>query len=305
MVVSKSGNATPPDSTGRRFSVCVLDDDVLTLGVLSRILTNGGFAARTTSRPEEALRIAAEGAPDAMLVDLHLDGGDDGLDFLSRLRSSGYAGPVFVLSSDETNDAAHASVCAGADGFLVKRDAGGLADRLRGLLAEAGRREKVPSTFPASARTYPYSMTIWDDLSHNVTLYSGSAGYVGYCDDDPQCRLYYYDNDSCSPPELLNTCGWIESVVRTSSSIDYSSSYYGEYKDLDSAGMWNPDVDDQHISVAGGYRYYYMHEAVDVACEAEWDYGDGFNNFVKVAEHWFYACGASHRVQTAYGITAC
>ena len=153
--------------------------------------------------------------------------------------------------------------------------------------------------------TYPYSMTIWDDLSHNVTLYSDSAGYVGYCDDDPQCRLYYYDNDSCSPPELLNTCGWIESVVRTSSATDYSSSYYAEYKDLDSAGMWNPDVDDQHISVAGGYRYYYMHEAVDVACEAEWDYGDGFNNFVKVAEHWFYACGASHRVQTAYGITAC
>ena len=132
----------------------MLDDDALTLGVLSRILTDGGFSARTTSRPEEALRIAAEGAPDAMLVDLHLDGGDDGLDFLPRLRASGYAGPVFVLSGDETNDAAHASVCAGADGFLVKRDAGGLADRLRALLAEAGRREKAPSTFPASARAY-------------------------------------------------------------------------------------------------------------------------------------------------------
>jgi len=48
-----------------------------------------------------------------------------------------------------------------------------------------------------------------------------------------------------------------------------------------------------------------MHEEGDVACESSWDYGFGIGNYVKVAAHWFYACGAWHRTQTAYGNKPC
>lgn len=59
--------------------------------------------------------------PEILIVDIHLgDNGDDGLNFLSAVKSAGYQGTSVVVSADKSSQQFFRAARAGADDFLVK-----------------------------------------------------------------------------------------------------------------------------------------------------------------------------------------
>ena len=88
----------------------------------------------------EALRSLAQSAPDAVVLDLQMPD-VDGLEVCRRLRSSGDATPVLMLTARDAIGDRVEGLDAGADDYMVKPfDLAELFARLRALL-----RRKTPS----------------------------------------------------------------------------------------------------------------------------------------------------------------
>jgi len=123
--------AQPPDADWR---VLVCDDATDLRSLLMRLLRKGGFQALEAGDGPQALAVAANDAPDAVILDLYLDE-EDGCDVASALRAQGYRGIIMMLSaSSDTADMERARA-AGCDDFLVKTArADQLWGRLRKLL---------------------------------------------------------------------------------------------------------------------------------------------------------------------------
>ncbi len=68
------------------LAVLCIDNEAAILEGLGALLRGWGCRVRTASRYDVALRLASEAAPDAVIVDYHLDGGNTGLELLARLR---------------------------------------------------------------------------------------------------------------------------------------------------------------------------------------------------------------------------
>ena len=150
-----------PDGTAR---VLLVDDDPLVRRLVGCRLDAVGFRIKTADSADAAVATVAAESPDAVLLDLHLGSGSrDGLGCLARLRAAGFLGPVIVLSGDTSNEAAHAAICAGADGFLVKRDFDEIENELRVALRETGRTA-TKRELPDAARRYlaTRGLTSWE-----------------------------------------------------------------------------------------------------------------------------------------------
>lgn len=78
-------------------SILVVDDDPVSLSLLSHLVEKAGHQALTASRPSDACRLAYKRRPDAALVDLNL-GADDGLDLVRRWRVEDNF-PVLIISA--------------------------------------------------------------------------------------------------------------------------------------------------------------------------------------------------------------
>jgi DNA-binding response OmpR family regulator len=111
----------------------LLEDDDGIRTSLRMALEDEGYDVADASGAEQALTMAAEQAPDLMLVDLML-GGMDGFTFIRRVRPESEA-PIIVLSARDDTEDIVAALEAGADDyvtkpFVVKE----VAARLRALL---------------------------------------------------------------------------------------------------------------------------------------------------------------------------
>lgn len=67
----------------------------------------------------EAVRLALERAPDVVLMDLRMPGGD-GVTAIGALREAGFAGHVLVLTTYDTDRDVLPAIEAGATGYLLK-----------------------------------------------------------------------------------------------------------------------------------------------------------------------------------------
>ena len=78
-----------------------MDDDEGVTQTFARMLRLEGYAVRTAMSAENGLREAAEGRPDAIILDLRMPL-VDGLGFLRRLRQheGGRATPVAIVTGD-------------------------------------------------------------------------------------------------------------------------------------------------------------------------------------------------------------
>ncbi|MEM9780981.1 MAG: response regulator transcription factor [Pseudomonadota bacterium] len=107
---------------GRPRRVMVVDDHPLFCDALSMTLSHALPSARivTASRLSEALdRIAAEGAPDAIMLDLNLPD-VEGFDGLARLRAAAPDARILVVSSMSANEIIASALDCGANGFMPK-----------------------------------------------------------------------------------------------------------------------------------------------------------------------------------------
>ena len=128
-------------SGGQRILVC--DDEPQILRTLRVILDEAGFAVLTAASAQEALDAAAEGSPDAAILDLLLPDGD-GVGVTRSIREWSEI-PILVLSAVGEEAEKIRALDAGADDYVTKPfGPGELVARLNAVLRRAaGDREEA------------------------------------------------------------------------------------------------------------------------------------------------------------------
>jgi two-component system, OmpR family, response regulator MprA len=121
--------------------VLIVDDDRSLREALRRALVLGGYDTLSAANGKEALAQVAEGAPDALVLDIGLPD-VDGLEVCRRLREEGNRVPVLMLTARDAIEDRIDGLDAGADDYLVKPfDVGELKARLRALLRRSAADE--------------------------------------------------------------------------------------------------------------------------------------------------------------------
>lgn len=105
----------------RAPSVLVVDDAAADRRIVGRLLERAGFDVREADDGVAALRLAAERAPDAVVMDVRMPG-MSGLSVLRRLREDERlaAVPVLLVSAEHDNEAVARALSEGADDFMAK-----------------------------------------------------------------------------------------------------------------------------------------------------------------------------------------
>ena len=97
--------------------ILVVDDDPAIRTVVAEVLADEGYAIRTASNGEEALRTIDEATPALVLLDMRMPV-MDGWGFASALRDRGFDLPILVMTAAQ--DAAQWAREVGAVGALAK-----------------------------------------------------------------------------------------------------------------------------------------------------------------------------------------
>ncbi len=127
--------------SGKR--VLVIDDEPQVHRFLKPALQAAGYEVVQTGAAMEGLRLVAERAPDAILLDLGLPD-LDGQEFIQRLRAFSQVPIVVISARDSQAEKIHA-LDRGADDYVDKPFAvGELLARLRACLRRADAGETVP-----------------------------------------------------------------------------------------------------------------------------------------------------------------
>ncbi|MCT2585453.1 response regulator transcription factor [Actinophytocola gossypii] len=103
-------------------NLLVVEDDPTLRELLAASLRFAGFAVSATASGAEALRIAAAGPPDLVVLDVMLPD-VDGFEVLRRLRSGAVPGrevPVLFLTARDAGEDKVAGLTAGGDDYVTK-----------------------------------------------------------------------------------------------------------------------------------------------------------------------------------------
>jgi DNA-binding response OmpR family regulator len=95
-MATRSWTLSPEGSSARPSRVLVVEDEFSTARLMEFILTKHGYAVRVAADGAEALAVAQEFAPDAVLLDLQLPD-VSGLEVLRQLRAASDDRIVFVV----------------------------------------------------------------------------------------------------------------------------------------------------------------------------------------------------------------
>ncbi len=99
--------------------ILIVDDEAGIRTSLGGLLKDEGYRIETAASGEEALRRLDEIDPDAVVLDVYLEG-IDGLETLARLREQGYRHPVIMMSGNADLELAVRATRLGAMTFLEK-----------------------------------------------------------------------------------------------------------------------------------------------------------------------------------------
>ncbi len=120
--------------------VLVVEDNPKNLKLVRDVLDHSGYEVVAAGTGEEGVRLAAETAPDLILMDLQLPG-IDGTEALRRIRATdrGATVPVLAVTAFAMDGDRHRALDSGFDGYLQKplsmrdlvRQVGDILDRER------------------------------------------------------------------------------------------------------------------------------------------------------------------------------
>ncbi len=124
-------------------TILVVDDEEQIRRAMKSLLTARHYTVLLAANGEEALELAADHAPDLVVLDLSMPG-MSGMDVCRELRAW-YTGPILILSVRGSEAEKITALDLGADDYLTKPFlAGELLARIRALLRRAGARETPP-----------------------------------------------------------------------------------------------------------------------------------------------------------------
>ncbi|BDZ45647.1 response regulator transcription factor [Naasia aerilata] len=119
---------------GSPIRVLVVDDESTLTDLLSMALRYEGWEVKTAADGRQALAVAREFKPDAMVLDIMLPD-IDGLQVLQRVRADGTDTPVLFLTAKDSLDDRITGLTAGGDDYVTKPfSLEELVARLRGLI---------------------------------------------------------------------------------------------------------------------------------------------------------------------------
>ena len=148
---------------GNPIRVLVVDDESTLTDLLSMALRYEGWEVRTASDGRQALSLAREFRPDAIVLDIMLPD-IDGLQVLSRLRADGQQTAVLFLTAKDSLDDRINGLTAGGDDYVTKPfSLEELVARLRGLI----RRSILAVTDDDDPRLVVGDLVL-DEDSHEV-----------------------------------------------------------------------------------------------------------------------------------------
>jgi DNA-binding response OmpR family regulator len=98
-------------------AILLVDDDAEICQFLSTLLELEGFAPRIATRPEQAMELVPGAA--AILIDLAMPE-VDGFELCRRIRATGFARPIVIVSARPGADLPDKAAAAGADEFVRK-----------------------------------------------------------------------------------------------------------------------------------------------------------------------------------------
>jgi two-component system, OmpR family, KDP operon response regulator KdpE len=142
--------------------ILVVDDEPQIHRFLAPALAASGYETLRAERGDEALRLAAGRAPDAILLDLGLPD-MDGHEVLAKFREFTDV-PIIILSARDRESEKIAALDAGADDYVEKPFAlGELLARIRTALRHRLRQDNAEKPLQISG-------LVIDPVSHRVTL---------------------------------------------------------------------------------------------------------------------------------------
>lgn len=100
-------------------TILIIDDDEMLRNALAKGLRDEGFNVLTSESAERADEILARLSPDAIILDRMMTG-MDGLTFLRKIRTSGIATPVIMLTAMTGAENTIAGLSDGANDYLAK-----------------------------------------------------------------------------------------------------------------------------------------------------------------------------------------
>lgn len=101
-----------------QHQLLLIEDDIVLLPVLVRLLERNGYRVRSARNGQSALRDIERRMPNLVLLDINLPD-MSGIDLLQRIRSTSNV-PIVVLSGATADRAKVRALEAGADDFIVK-----------------------------------------------------------------------------------------------------------------------------------------------------------------------------------------
>lgn len=111
------------ETDGPHGTIVVVDDNFVNATLISRLIAKHGYAVETIDSGREAVRRAAAGAVDGMLLDLHMPD-MDGFDTARAIRageaSSTFRMPIIAVTADLHPDLLAQALAAGMDDLLLK-----------------------------------------------------------------------------------------------------------------------------------------------------------------------------------------
>src|SRR5438874_10809518 len=130
-------------------TILIVDDDDAIRDGLAETVTDLGYRAHLAASGRDALALVAAGGIDAVLLDLRMPGGLDGIEVLRRIRAVENAPPVAVLTAFAGADNTIEAMRLGAFDHLTKpigRDS--LKSLLHGMLSQRGDASSPRQTEP-------------------------------------------------------------------------------------------------------------------------------------------------------------
>lgn len=105
--------------SGTEKKILAVDNAVMYLNTLKKILESYPYDLFTTTSCDEALKYAANNRPDLILLDIEMPG-MDGYELARRIKQGGCRAPIIFISANSTKEYVDKAEEAGAEGLLIK-----------------------------------------------------------------------------------------------------------------------------------------------------------------------------------------
>jgi CheY-like chemotaxis protein len=102
--------------------ILIVDDDAAGRALTERMLEAEGYETRSAASPEQALEVLKTCTPSAILLDIQLQGLDNGFEFARRLKANvaTSATPIVAFTAYGDTWTEQEARAAGCDEYLVK-----------------------------------------------------------------------------------------------------------------------------------------------------------------------------------------